>query len=635
MTVPTVIIEEATGAVAAVDPGIDKTIAVIGCTATGTNGSTALYGTARGVYTNRGIGPAQRLAGAVLAKNAGKALVVLQKTPTVTAGSFGTIDDSGITGSAEAAFTGVPLDRFHLYMIVTDDGNDGDGTTIGTDGIRYKIARDRGTMQGPYSLGTSSTISFDGTGATLAFNPVAATLVAPTNALRTAVLAHFPKTSSSIHGAADSTSDDGVGAVCTTNANAIPLINTLRVAILLHFARGSTVHTVADTTSGGASNANIPAAAVTQQEALVLLNALIVAWNLHVVNLSYHGGSDAANAVASTTPDQGTLKTGDVVFVDTFGPKWDSDGITAAFQTLGASDQNFGIVAIAGPVSAAEAAVVSAGMDYLATRGKRPLCIFATRDIDTETDETEQEWLDDVKADYSAYTDSRVTRCATPSRATIDDGISVRVYDTNALHAVCARLVSFDLVSQSPGEVALGALEGIAITDSSGTLLPSSHDEGGDIQGLDGEHFLTLMRLPDPTRARGVYITWPWVAYKEGVDRVQTLMTRRVVNKGERIMAATSFGMLGSAKTFIPGTLPGTGALSVPAANIIKAQQLGPLRSEGGLKREISNPDDPDLVTVDRNVTVNGEKVSVVCHLNITAFKYVGNVTIILNVKEL
>lgn len=638
MSPPTVTITEATGEVAAVDPGIDRTLAVIGCCASGAAVSESvktvtLFGTAKnGVYANRGEGPGTRLAGHVLKKNAAKVLVAYVRVPSSTPGSHGTPDLSAIVGTALPVFSEAPLSDYDLYFKVVDDGNDGAGTAIGTDGIQYIQSNDGGrNPSGTTSLGTAHSFTFPQCGSVLTFNPVADTLVAPANALRTAALAHFPKISSSIHGAADNSSDDGIGAACSTNANAITLINALRVGILAHFALGSLTHTAADTTSGGTANANIPAAAVTQHDALVLLNALIVAWNLHVVNLSYHGASDAANAVASTTPDPGTLKTNDVIQVKATGPKWSTDDLTNAFAALADSSIDFGMTAIAGPVSATEAATISAGADTLAARGKRPYIAFATRGMNVGEDEST--WLEAVKADYSTFTDDRLAAFACPGRHSIDDGNRVRIFDTSALPNIVARIMGVAALSESPSWVDAGPLDGVNIVDSSGNLLAHAHDEGGDIQGLDAAHICTLRRLPDPTRRNGVYLTRPWVLFSSE-SRINFQPTRRVANKALRIAAAISWGTLGSAQIYIPGTVAGTGVLSLPAANIIKSKIQAVLASASGIRADISNPDDPDLVTVDRNVTVNGEEITVPISLNIVTLKYVGGIDLVLNIRR-
>lgn len=629
MAVPTVIIEEATGDVSAVDPGIDHTICVIGC-ASGVDETISLYGTKTGVRNARGEGPASRLAAHVLAENAGKALCVFYETPSTNVGTFGTPDDSLFLGTVEPAFSGEPLDSYQLYWTVVDDGNEGAGAEVGTAGIRYQSARDIGrTIEGPSDLGTAYSYTFPDTGVTLLLDPPLTALVAFVTDIREKVLAHFAE-GSLIHTAADAVSGAGIGGVPVTKADCIARMNQIRAAAVLHGARLAS-HGVADTTLLTGALAPV---AVTAQDVVTLGLDIKAKMNVHHTNVtgSMHGAGTDTHTITGTMSSRGTLKTGDTITVETAAPTPNADDVTAAFAALKTSAQQFGFVACAFPVDAAMAAIIKAGLDTIAARGKRELVIYSARNFNEA--ETEQEWLDAVKLDFAAFHDSRATVCATPCYQTLDDGKRVREWKQDALAAICARIVGYDLVSQSPGEVSLGALKGTRITTTAGDLLPTAHDEGGDIQGLDGAHFLTLMRLPDPTRATGVYITWPWVMYEVGTDRIQTLMTRRVANKGERIMAAVGFGELGSALTYIPGTLPGTGAISVPAANIIKRKMLGPLTAESGIKREISNPDDPDLVSADRNVTVDGEKVYVSVFLNLTPFKYVGKVTITLNIKQ-
>lgn len=626
--IPTVTILEATGEVSAVDPGIDNTFAVLGCCELGSAGSIANFGTASGVYANRGEGPGSRLAGHVLKKNAGKAICVYYRMPSSTPGSFGTPDVSAKVGTTVIAVSGVPLNDYQLWLKVTDDGNDGAGTPIGTDGIRFQVSRGDGrNPSGVLSLGTAASYTIQHTGATVLFQPVAATLVVPANALRTKALLHFPKTSSSIHGAADSTSDDGIGSTATTNTNAITLINQLRTAILLHLARGATVHTTADITSG----VGIGAAATTQQEALTLLLQLIEAFNTHVDDGSlYHGAADVADEVSTTTPDPGTLKTGDIIRIQCTGPKWATGDLTAGFTALGGSSADFGIAAVAGPVSGTEAETIKAGIDYLNSRGKRVLGIWATRDF--TNGEAEADYVADVAADYSLFTDNRCSVCATPARCTLDDGNAVEILDTTALAAIVARLIGAFTISEAPSEVGRGALDGVTIVDTSGTLLPTAHDEGGDIQGLDAAHMMTLRRLPDPTRRNGTYLTDSWVMYAPD-SHIFSAQVRRVANKAERLAAAIGWGKLGSAQVYVPGSVANTGTLSEPAANIIKKAVQAVLASPSGIRDNISNPDDPDLVTVDRNVTVSAGKIAVKVSLNVVMFNYIGSIEITLNVK--
>ncbi len=632
MSPPTVTITEATGEVSAVDPGIDKTIAIIGCCASGAAVTADIktvtrFGTASGLYASRGEGPGTRLGGHILKKNPAKCIVAYCRVASSTPGSFATIDVTDVVGTALGANGGVPLGDYDLYFEVTDDGNEGAGTSIGTSGIKFKWSIDAGrTMSGTTSLGTAGYFIFPDTGCTLYLNPVASTLVVPTNALRTAVLAHFPNVTGSIHGAADSTSDDGIGAVCTTNANAITLINAIRAGMLLHFARGTLVHLVADTVNGVA----IPIAATNEQEARILLNALIVAHNLHIVDLDHHGATGVADAVATTTPVAGTLKTGDIIQNHTIGPKWSTADLGYAFTALKDSSIDFGVVVIAGPVSAAEAATISAGCDTLAEGGKMAPVLFATRNMNSG--ESEETWLAAVDADFAALEDNRLAVCAVPARCTIDDGNRVGIFDTAGLPNIAARVMGVAKISESPSWVDAGAIEGVSLVDSAGNLLATAHDEGGDIQGLDSSHIITFRRLPDPTRRYGAYMTRPWVKFAAG-DRIQFFPSRRVANKAERIAASISWGELGSAKNYIPGAVAGTGTLSAPAAAIMKNKIQASLASASGLRSDISNPDDPDLVTVDRNVIVSGEEITVPISLNVVLFKYVAQIDLTLNIR--
>lgn len=620
MTIPGVTYTEARGDVSPANPNVDLVFAMIGTCANGVNGSIAKYGTAARLYTARGEGPATRIAGHVLKENAGRVECVFYKAPTATAGAFATIDISAVVGTARPAISGTPLNDYTLYVEWID------ACTIGVTGGSYKYSIDGGlTFSGTTSLGTASTIVIPQTGGTITLNPPEAGLVALVNDLRTDFIAHFALTSGSVHLAADTTSGVGIGSAATNLATAITLVNTLRAALVLHGAN-LTAHTIADT---NIETGDIVAVATDGQSAVLLANDLKAKYNAHRVLLTgtVHGAADATNVTTATNAAAGTMLAGDIIQVAATGPAYDADGLTAAFAALAESSQDFSIVAMSGVVTPALAAVVSAGLNSLDARGKHCAAVFQIRP--QAEGETEEEWMTATETEFASHFDDRVSKLRGHGRCVIDDGNRVRTFDGPFIAPFVARVMGAQTISEASNWVDAGALNGVSLVDEDGDLI--HHDET-ELSGSDSAHFVTIRRLPDSTRRNGAYVTEPWVC--RPVDgRIDYLQSRRVANRIARIAKGISWGQLGSSQTYIPGSVPNTGTLYAPVLNVIKYKIQGVLNTPAGVANDISNPSDPDLVIVDPNVTIIGEKVRVPIRVRPAFKKYIGFVDITLDIQ--
>lgn len=87
--------------------------------------------------------------------------VCVARAETDTEGSYGTLDDSGVTGTIAPAVDGAtkPSDRYEIRILFLNDG------TIGVSGIKYRTSRDAGRhWSAPTALGTSSSIVVPNTG---------------------------------------------------------------------------------------------------------------------------------------------------------------------------------------------------------------------------------------------------------------------------------------------------------------------------------------------------------------------------------------------------------------------------------------------------------------------------------------
>jgi hypothetical protein len=624
--IPNVTYSEVRGDAAAAQPPVENIVAVIGNSSLGTvagtgSGAVKRFGNAQTLSAQRGVGPGQRLLGHILRlrENITRVSGVFCRVADSVAGSFGTINTDDLTGDVVPAVSGSPLDEFELYFEVAIGG------TIGQDGITFYADAQNGRTDTPalLSLGTASSYTWPSTGATLTFNPPSAAIIALVNDLRTDFIAHFALTSGSVHLAADTTSDDGIGSAATNLATAITLVNQLRAALVLHGAN-LTAHTIADT---NIETGDLAPAATDGQTAVTLANDLKSKYNAHRVLLTgtVHGAADSTNVTSAADATHGDLEDGDIIRVRTTGPKWDTDALAAGFTALAESSEDFDVLVISGPVSASEAAAVSAGITTLEERGKRPAVLFAARGPDEG--EAEEDWLDDVKADFVSYTDDRVTKCAIPARCTIDDGARVLILDTVALAPVAAHCMAMPDISTSPADVGRGALTGVSLVNEDGDRI--HHDEADNPTLDDPAHFLTLRRLPDSSLRTGTYITNPWLCYPAG-GKIFIWPDRRVANLLARTAVRTSLTKLGSKLVVAPSVVQGAGILSEPAAEAIRGNIAG--RCKAAVKNNITNPDDPGLVIVDRNVTTVGPQTIVPVTLKPIFYQYAGAFEIKLDV---
>lgn len=97
--------------------------------------------------------------------------LLMLRMPTVTAGSIGPVNNESVTGTSVITWTGTPIDRESIKLVVVAGG------TIGAAGITIKVSRDGGRTYGPVvRLGTATTYVVPLTGVTANF--AAGTLVA-------------------------------------------------------------------------------------------------------------------------------------------------------------------------------------------------------------------------------------------------------------------------------------------------------------------------------------------------------------------------------------------------------------------------------------------------------------------------
>ena len=619
MTLPNVRYEEATGDAVAPNPGIQRTIAVIGCSELGTDLSVKSYGNAQRLVSGRGAGPGPRVLGHVLRHplNAGKIGGVFCKAATSTPGSFGTVNVDNMDGTATPVMSGTPLDYYEFQVTVETGG------TIGASGITYYRSKDSDRHRsGLLSLGTSASVAFTGTGATMIFNPPLAGLIALIADVLDHLPAHFADTSS--HGAAD-TGPYTLGGDPTTYEECITRVGQILTASIAHVSKtAGTVHGAADTVAAAALAAiTVP---TTAPELPAAINAIVDAYEAHRVLTTgtVHSVADTTNDVTAADASTGTLVAGDIITCRSVAPMPSTAAVTAAFAALKTAGEQFAVVACAFPCTAAYAAVVAAGMTTLLEAGKATGTLIHTRMPNAgESDDT---WMAAIAADYASFTDDRMSVCDVPARCTIDDGAEVLTLDTPAIAAIAARAMSVPDPSTALHAVALGALDGVTLVDGDNELI--HHDEF-DNPGLDAIGHITLRRYPDPSIATGTYLTNSHLAYPPN-SRIYVWPDRRVANILRTSLVSTSLQGIGAKLVYVPGDVAGTGVLSEAAAEAIRITLAA--RAKAAVGRNITNYDSPTLIVVDRNVTVSGASLSIPVTCKPIFYQYAGEYVITLAV---
>lgn len=173
MSQPAVNQTEGDGSIGVLPATAGRLLAVVGVCTGGPTDTPATWGRAEPMIAAHGGGPAVQMAARMI--NVYGRPVVLVRTGQTTAGAMGTIDDDGVTGTANGEITQTgstePLDDYEVRVVITLGG------TLGTGPIRYVYSLDGGRTFSPeQSLGTGLVILIPGTGVSFSIT-TATTLV--------------------------------------------------------------------------------------------------------------------------------------------------------------------------------------------------------------------------------------------------------------------------------------------------------------------------------------------------------------------------------------------------------------------------------------------------------------------------
>lgn len=638
---------EARGYVA-VPADLDSIAVVMGCSSIGA-GQSPFYLSAASAIAGVGYGDAVDTLTQIIEQrqeaglNGRKFPAALYSMGDTTAGSYGTINVSSVSGLATVAVdaTSEPFGTYEAKIKIMAGG------IVGVAGITLQWSLDSGrNWSRTIALGTAATYTIPNSNAKFDFSPSSSSLTSLNTLINEEVTdynAHVVLTTGTVHTNADT--GDQVNTTtyptATNTATRVARMGALITAAKLHVIKGSGgtpathINVGGDTTALAALNA-IPAVVddVTALNAAIAFKAL---FNAHDANTVVHTIADATNTVTSPTPTAGSLNAGDFWTVRTFAPAPDANDIDDAFADLVAGSVDFAILVLDFPLTAALAAHVSTGINALNAVGRRPLVIARYRLPDFETSETEAAWGALLETEFAIGTvnDSRIHLVT--SYGLLTDAVTTRVHKRSLLAQVAADFVRIPR-AEWPDTPHDQRMANASLVDAAGATI--GHDEGprGAFSGLSndtlGNRFGCVQRLADATRREDVFTTVPWVLYASD-ERIQTAMARRLNNAVERVVQANGIPLLGGRLAFVR-TGVSTGTLTDAARDSVHGAIFQAVSTEFGT--EFMNAADAGLdtglVQVDPSVTLSAGNI---VGLSITVAPelpgYVGSLEFVIAVK--
>ena len=591
-------VEEARGFVA-VPADLDRIAVVIGCSSLGSKLS-SFFLSGQSAVSSLGYGDGvdvltQTIEQRQASGTAVKFPAAMYTCPKTTPGSYGAVDQTGVSGTAQTATHGatLPFGTDQLYFRITKGG------FVGTSGIEFVWSRDDGRhVSRTTALGTDTSFTFPNANARFDFSPSTADLTALNTLLnqeKTKYEAHRIDIAGGIHGAADNTNT-----ITAANASDTPtriaLANDLRAKINAHeidLAGG--IHGAADLVD------TITAPVATDDSsALILALQIKTKLNAHEINTTggIHGAADNTNTVTAPAPVAGAFAVGDIVRCRTFAPAPVAADLDTAFADLAASTADFSLVVIDMPMTRALLSNVSAGLDVLAAVGKKCTALVRSRIPNFESSESEATWLVAVNAEFAPYNDSRIT--VRSEYGLLTDAMTSNQYMRSDLAQVSADLVRIGR-ADFPNTPADQQEQNFTLVDDTGATV--GHDEGprGSVTGLSddtqGNRQWSAQRLPDNARREAVYGTVPWVLYAAD-ERIRNIAVRRIANSMERVAVTAGTSALGARLRYFPANpnVPGSLNLLAPASRkAIHSKIFSAVSAE--FQKDIQNPNDAGLDT--------------------------------------
>jgi hypothetical protein len=141
---------------------------VIGCVESNADVTPRVFASTKSLIATHGYSMAVDYA--AMHFEATKKPIIFVGIPSATAGTVGSFDATGVTGTSVISITGTPTDELDVVLTVVTGG------TVGTNGITFNLSLDGGRSEKLVRLGTASSYAIPYSGLTLNF--AAGTLVA-------------------------------------------------------------------------------------------------------------------------------------------------------------------------------------------------------------------------------------------------------------------------------------------------------------------------------------------------------------------------------------------------------------------------------------------------------------------------
>lgn len=346
-----------------------------------------------------------------------------------------------------------------------------------------------------------------------------------------------------------------------------------------------------------------------------------------------HNSADATNTITADDPTYGTLLTDDQ-WSETVStpPRWAVGDLytagsppTGAFRAIAQSSSSFAMIAITEPVVAGDFATLTAALNYLASSegGSKDVTLIV-RFRDPSSGETDAAYIAAFRVFAQANQDDRI--CCVVGNGWLTDAFRAFVYRRSGMPAVLARIQSMQAIpgnlgqrmAQHPGAVARGALENFSLVDDDGNPVSQAHDEilvggiDGPINSVGGGLTFYYQRL---STLAGTYVSQAPVMHPSTSDCL-TLMDRRVLNGVKSVARTMAWLEIQGANIFDAETL----ALDDDIRNAIQAKISKAIKDR--YSKEFQNPDDPNLVSIDPTVSVDGSRVTIAGTVNVRLFGY-------------
>ena len=143
-------------------------VAVLSCMQQGAVAKFRLYDSSDEVFTDDGYGEGYEFVAHYNQLADGQ--VLFSGLNITTEGEIVNVDNTQMKGSATAVFSGTPYDDEELVILVSDDGNAGNGGVVGVAGISIQYSRDGGlNFSRPLRLGTAVSYTIAPVGVTVTF----------------------------------------------------------------------------------------------------------------------------------------------------------------------------------------------------------------------------------------------------------------------------------------------------------------------------------------------------------------------------------------------------------------------------------------------------------------------------------